>query len=80
MATSGDRMNKSLKELSSQAVMYALETSNDTNIHNMYIPEVYKEYFAKLIINECAQIADDNYDRGFSPTGLFIKEYFGVLN
>ena len=71
-------MNKRLKELSSHAVMYALEKSNDINIHNMYIPEEYKKYFAKLIINECAQIADDNYDSEVMPTGLFIKEYFGV--
>lgn len=34
--------------------------------------------FAELIIRECAEVADRNYDRGFSPVGGFVKEHFGV--
>lgn len=34
--------------------------------------------FAELIIQECAEVADRNYDRGFSPVGGFVKEHFGI--
>jgi hypothetical protein len=34
--------------------------------------------FAELIIQECATVADNNYDRGFSPVGGFVKAHFGV--
>jgi hypothetical protein len=34
------------------------------------------EKFAQLLILECARVADNNYDRGFSPVGNFIKEHF----
>ena len=36
------------------------------------------EVFAEMIIRECATVADNNYDRGFSPVGGFVKEHFGV--
>lgn len=35
------------------------------------------ERFAQLIIQECANIADDNFDKGFCPVGGFIIEHFG---
>ena len=34
--------------------------------------------FAELIIRECAEVADRNYDRGFSPVGGFVKEHFNI--
>ena len=34
------------------------------------------ERFAQLIIDECAEVADNNYDRGFCPVGSFIKDHF----
>lgn len=34
--------------------------------------------FVKLIIQECAEVADDNYNKGFSPVGGFIRERFGL--
>jgi hypothetical protein len=36
------------------------------------------EKFAELIVNECAKVADDNFDSGFCPVGGFIREHFGV--
>jgi hypothetical protein len=32
--------------------------------------------FAKMIIEECANIADDNYDKGMCPVGGFVLEHF----
>jgi hypothetical protein len=32
--------------------------------------------FAELLIQECADVADNNYNRGFSPVGGFVKEHF----
>ena len=34
--------------------------------------------FAQLIINECAKVADDNFNKGFCPVGDYIKQHFGV--
>lgn len=32
--------------------------------------------FAKMLIKECANIADDNYDKGMCPVGGFVLEHF----
>ncbi len=34
--------------------------------------------FAELIIAECAEVADKNFNKGFSPVGQLIKEHFEV--
>jgi hypothetical protein len=34
------------------------------------------ERFAQLIIDECAEVANDNYDRGFAPVGSIIQNHF----
>lgn len=34
------------------------------------------EKFAQLIIQECATVADDNFDKGMCPVGGFILEHF----
>jgi hypothetical protein len=34
--------------------------------------------FAKRIIQECAKVADDNFNKGFCPVGDYIKQHFGV--
>lgn len=34
--------------------------------------------FTKLIVEECAAIADSNYNSGFAPTGDDIRKHFGV--
>ena len=36
------------------------------------------EKFAEAILRECAEIANDNYDKGFCPVGGFIQKHFGV--
>jgi hypothetical protein len=38
----------------------------------------YLQEFAKLIIRECAKVADDNYDKGFCPVGGFVLEHFNI--
>jgi hypothetical protein len=42
------------------------------------MPTRQSAMFAELIIKECAEVADRNYDKGFSPVGGFIKEHFRV--
>lgn len=37
-----------------------------------------RKKFTELIVKECADVADRNYDSGFCPVGGFIKEHFGV--
>lgn len=32
--------------------------------------------FAKMIIKECADVADDNFNKGFCPVGGFILDHF----
>lgn len=32
--------------------------------------------FAQLIIQECAEVADNNYNTGFAPVGNLIKDHF----
>jgi hypothetical protein len=36
------------------------------------------EKFVELIIKECGEIADDNFNKGFCPVGGYIKQHFGV--
>ena len=38
-----------------------------------------KTEFAQLIIDECARVADENFNKGFCPVGGFIKEHFNKL-
>lgn len=38
----------------------------------------YQEKFAELIIRECADVADDNFNAGDCPVGQSIIEHFGV--
>ena len=42
------------------------------------IPNDFSKKFAELIIQECAKIADDNFNKGFCPVGDYIKQHFGV--
>jgi hypothetical protein len=34
------------------------------------------EKFAQLIVQECAEIANTNYNKGFCPVGVFIEDHF----
>ena len=62
-----ERMNERIKELAKQAGFYAN-------------PDVEKfEKFAELIVEECANVADENYiHRGSRTCGLAIRLHFGV--
>ena len=68
-------MNKRIKELSEQAQDWA-------DAHAPYASEEH-EYFveklAELIVEECANVADENYiHRGSRTCGLAIRLHFGV--
>lgn len=71
----GMSMNTKLQELVKQAttVMVGRGEFAGKEFHDFD-----KEKFALIIIRECANIADDNFNAGFCPVGNFILEHFGV--
>lgn len=67
-------MNIRIKELAEQATKHypATESSGEFSTFD-------KEKFAKLIVEECANVADENYiHRGSRTCGLAIRLHFGV--
>ncbi len=68
-------MNKRIKELAEQAQDWA-------DAHAPYASEEHEyfvEKFAELIVEECANVADENYiHRGSRTCGLAIRLHFGV--
>ena len=68
-------MNKRIKELVEQAQDWA-------DAHAPYASEEHEyfaEKFAELIIEECANVADENYiHRGSRTCGLAIRLHFEV--
>ena len=68
-------MNKRIKELMEQSQDWA-------DAHAPYASEEYEyfaEKFAELIVEECANVADENYiHRGSRTCGLAIRLHFGV--
>ena len=67
-------MNIRIKELAEQATKHypATESSGEFSTFD-------KEKFAELIIEECANVADENYiHRGSRTCGLAIRLHFGV--
>lgn len=32
----------------------------------------------EIVVEECAKVADNNYNSGFAPVGADIKDHFGV--
>lgn len=76
-------MNPRIKELAKQAgLMQTKWADADTEKVRIWQESLNNpgslEKFAELIIRECAEIADNNYDRGFCPVGGFIQKHFGV--
>lgn len=66
-------MNERINEL-------LIEAHRQTNggIYNGHLSE-WTEKFAKLIVRECANVADENYiHRGSRTCGLAIRLHFGV--
>jgi len=68
-------MNKRIKELAEQAQDWA-------DAHAPYASEEHEyfvEKFAELIVEECANVADENYiHRGSRTCGIAIRLHFGV--
>lgn len=67
-------MNIRIKELAEQATKHypATESSGEFSTFD-------KEKFAELIVEECANVADENYiHRGSRTCGLAIRLHFGV--
>ena len=73
-------MNERIKELAIKSGFKKYK--NDDGLYSPYI-EGYDiddelEEFAKSIIQKCAKVADDNFNKGFCPVGDYIKQHFGV--
>jgi len=71
-------MNKHIKQLIENATIRGEEYLPGNDGHPT--PTFYfdREKFAELIVNECAQVANQNFDKGFCPVGGFIKDHFGI--
>ena len=70
-------MNERIKELLVQAIDKAVPETW-TTLSSEQLERVY-EKFAELIVQECADVADENYiHRGSRTCGLAIRLHFGV--
>jgi len=69
-------MNERILEL----FVHALEEFKAENKYaTIIVPNPLQEKFAELIIQECANVADENYiHRGSRTCGLAIRLHFGV--
>lgn len=70
-------MSDKINELFGQALDEAVPETW-TTLDPMQLTKL-KTVFAKLIIDECARVADENFNSGFCPVGGFIKEHFDKL-
>ena len=73
-------MNERIRELAEQADKWS-----DEEFHRLFLAnetpdrqKLFKTKFAQLIIEECAQIADECVVRDLNFPGEYIKDYFGV--
>jgi hypothetical protein len=70
-------MNERIKELLAQAYDQAVPETW-TTLSSEQLERVY-EKFAELIVEKCANVADENYiHRGSRTCGLAIRLHFGV--
>ena len=70
-------MNERIKQLLGQAHDQAVPETW-TTLSSEQLEKVYDK-FAKLIVEECANVADENYiHRGSRTCGLAIRLHFGV--
>ena len=72
-------MNKRIEELAEQAI--AKYWPNGSADHEKIFENFGKfmEIHAELIIQECAKVADNNFNKGFCPVGDYIKQHFDIL-
>ncbi len=71
-------MNERIREIIEQAGFE--EKDGHISIHGVYMFNTHRmEKFAELIVEECANVADENYiHRGSRTCGLAIRLHFGV--
>ncbi len=67
-------MNERIKELAEQAGYKPLPGFDFANS----LEETYLKKFAKLLIEECAHIANENVKLGSPYCGQFVRRHFGV--
>ena len=75
-------MNERIKELACKTL-----TRFDQDMDGSMEPEKLGDWiryndlekFAELIIQECAKVADNNFNKGFCPVGDYIKQHFDIL-
>ena len=71
-------MNERIKELVGRAEAYAYEHEEHWHDGPDW-QELFNKKFAELIVEECANVADENYiHRGSRTCGLAIRLHFGV--
>ena len=77
-------MNERIRELAEQAEIYAGEQIDEGADYNQY-PRYYTEKFAELIVQECAQVSEDDITDGDAcctntadRIARQIKKHFGV--
>lgn len=68
-------MNERINELYEKAKLPLLDKEGNCKYGDTYFS---KEKFAELIIRECANVADNSYDKGRCPVGGFVMQHFGV--
>jgi len=74
-------MNPRIKELAKQAGLVQTKWADaDTERVRIWQESLNNpgslEKFAELIVRECAEIANNNYNKGFCPVGGFIEDHF----
>ncbi len=71
-------MNERIREIIEQAGFE--EKDGHISIQGVYMFNTHRmEKFAELIVEECANVADENYiHRGSRTCGLAIRLHFGV--
>ena len=67
-------MNERIRELAEQAMTYVTHNPKANKLNS---GDMFDEKFAELIVQECADIAD-NPDVDMLRIGKAIKEHFGV--
>ena len=76
-------MNERIRELAKQALDSLIDemgdvVSEDSRLNSDFL-HAYVQRFAELIVEECANVADENYiHRGSRTCGLAIRLHFGV--
>jgi hypothetical protein len=75
-------MNERIKELVEQAGFSIEGNEIYYDISHYEVAIVSNEIMSliKLVAEDCAKVADDNFNKGFCPVGDYIKQNFGVTD